>query len=1176
MTTHLSIRLTWHDSGWNGRVCEKPACNASCVQQEHIRSSRKIDFENNHANELLSELEQLPPCSRDVGAYGKHGYTISHHDPLEHRRLPSGTEDLPGFTSCPSPYRWMREENLRDIVESEHFTLRPNDDGRDAGWVYEADRQRELLSHFWGKLEPRHSLVFYYLNQANPLSEEHSRILVGIGRIANIGQQLYFGKTDKYPDDYPIWSRSVTQDYPAQGARLPYQEYIRQEFDIGSILCAVPNSAIKDFSYVGEHVSDDVALSIVERFIQSVQQVKEEQLVLGEWERQLSWLDGVLTELWTSRGAFPGIGSVLQYLGCNQGSAYQRFILSPMMKQGINIWQHVQYILDGIKEPEHGPYEKGLRAASSRWQKLTSRKALLETLARFELSPQQVERIANPELRLKGRITNTVQELVDNPYLICEHDIGSSDSDPVSLETIDHGMRPEGYAALFSVDDEILQDDSRRVRAIAVDILKQAALNGDTILSLNELITSIYTRFPERRRCQPDREIMESDQEFYDEILATCFDKNSEWVALKNLRENEQYIATLVKRRVKRVNSVEWNENYWTDLLHKSPKIGIPKTEREEQAISEKLTSLNKLLVQRVSVLTGGAGTGKTTVLKVFLDGLEAIEGKQPLLLMAPTGKARVRLSTATGRKTETIHQFLLKQGWYDPELFVLNSQSDKASYIAKTVVIDESSMIPTDLFATLLKALDRNEITRLILVGDPNQLPPIGPGRPFADIIHWLNEEAPQCVSSLNTCMRTIDGDTHKISTGLELANSYRASNENPADDELLSILAQSKDVGDVRIRFWKDENDLLENIKRCFSEDLGVSEKDYKSFSKSLGFDEERWEYSENWQILAPTRRDSLGTDELNRLIQAQFKGGLLSNSRNPWKKSASKPFGDSEIIWSDKVIQVQNEKRNGWPRDNSLNYIANGEIGLVDRTTKDYLQVRFSTQTSTSYRYYRGQINGLLELAYALTVHKSQGSDFETVYLIVPNNANTLTRELIYTGLTRFRKNLVLLVQNDIQPLLKLRKAGHSDLEQRNTFIFALLIRQDQKQALFAENLIHRARNGEAMRSKSEVIVANILLDLGLTPRYEEALYAKNSDTDFRLPDFTVSFEGDTYYWEHLGMLSLPSYRSAWERKKQWYKDNGYWDQVITSEDKPDGGIDAALITLTAKQKILLEDD
>lgn len=294
--------------------------------------------------------------------------------------------------------------------------------------------------------------------------------------------------------------------------------------------------------------------------------------------------------------------------------------------------------------------------------------------------------------------------------------------------------------------------------------------------------------------------------------------------------------------------------------------------------------------------------------------------------------------------------------------------------------------------------------------------------------------------------------------------ANSYCADSDNPSDDELLSLLAHGKSVGDVRIHFWKDQDDLMDKIQNCFHNDLGVSSKDYKSFSSSLGFDTKQWDVAESWQILSPTRRDSLGTDELNRLIQSQFKGGLLSNSRNPYKKTFAKPFGDSEIIWSDKVIQISNEKRQGWPRDASLDYIANGEIGLVEKTDKDYLQVIFSTQTETSYRYYRGQVNGLLELAYALTVHKAQGSDFDTVYLIVPQSANTLTRELIYTGLTRFRKNLVLLVQNDIQTLLRLRQAGNSDVERRNSFIFDLMMRPDEKYKIFPENLIHRAKNGD----------------------------------------------------------------------------------------------------------------
>lgn len=1184
MTTHLSVRLTWHDSAWNGCVCREPACNVSCVQHQHVRESRKLDHEKIWAGTHLSEMEGegLPPCSRDTAAFAERGYTIEHRDPLAHRKLPSTLEGLPAYTCCPSPYRWMREENLRDVCDGEGFTIRPNDDGREAGWVYEPDRQRELLQRFWGKIERGKSLVFYYLNQANPLSERETRILVGVGRIKHIGDQHYFGHKGQYTDDYPVWSRAITQAYPEEGVRLPYQEYLDSGHDVAGILCPVPAGTLGEFSYVAEHVNDDVALSAVERVIQSVERVKADGLVPGDWDACLEWLDKVLQELWADRGAFPGIGSVLQYLGFRQGTAYQRLALAPLMKDGTNIWRHTVEILEGERVPADETYAKGLLAAGTRWRKLTSRKPLLAFLARFEVTPDQVERIANPDQRMISGILSTDDELLANPYLICEQDIGTAESEPVALDVIDHGLRPEGYAALFPPEDEIIQDDPRRVRAIAVDVLKQAATAGDSLLSMRELLDRIRVRFSGRRECRPDSDLIEADAGFFHEALAGEFGGNEGWCALKRLRTHESQIAERIKRRTKRTNKASWEPKRWEARLHAHPKIGIPATERETLAIQEKLTALETLLTQRVSVLTGGAGTGKTTVLKVFLDGLEELEGRQPLLLLAPTGKARVRLGESTGRKSGTIHQFLLKQGWCDPKSWVLKSESDKAPYAARTVVIDECSMIPADVFGTLLDALDMDNLSRLILVGDPNQLPPIGPGRPFADITNWLKTNANQCIAQLDTCMRTEEGDEKKVSTGLELANSYRANNANPSDDELLSALAKGERIGDVEVRFWNDANDMMRQVRQCFREHLDIAEGDYGSFSASLGAGKSGIDskQAESWQILSPTRRDLLGTDELNRLIQEEFKGGLLAMARNPWKRNVPSPFGDSEIVWTDKVLQVVNQQRRAWPQG-GLDYVANGEIGLVENTHKgegsgrDYLQVRYSTQSDFSYRYYRGDI-GVLELAYALTVHKAQGSDFDVVYLIVPQTAATLTRELIYTGLTRFRRKLVLLIERDIKPLLSLRHASTSDVENRNSFVFDRIMRGGAQPKAYADNLIHRAKNGERMRSKSEVIVANILLDLGLNPRYEVPLYAQGSKKDFRLPDFTVSYEGDTYYWEHLGMLSVPSYREAWARKEQWYKDNGYWEFVITSEDRSDGGIDASAIEKLARSKILLEDE
>ena len=193
---------------------------------------------------------------------------------------------------------------------------------------------------------------------------------------------------------------------------------------------------------------------------------------------------------------------------------------------------------------------------------------------------------------------------------------------------------------------------------------------------------------------------------------------------------------------------------------------------------------------------------------------------------------------------------------------------------------------------------------------------------------------------------------------------------------------------------------------------------------------------------------------------------------------------------------------------------------------------------------------------------------------MFLILPKNASTLSRELLYTGLTRFRQKMVLLIERDTTVLEKLRNPQCSDTLLRNTHMFVLAVRPESVDRYYAEHLIHRTRTGIMVRSKSEVIVADILTSPGISYEYEQKLASKDDPNDFKLPDFTVSYEGDTFYWEHLGLLSVPSYREAWKRKQEWYEDNGFLDWVITSEDGPDSSIDAAAIERIARKKILLE--
>lgn len=1202
---HLSARLSWNDASWNGCVCKFPHLNASCIANETIRDERDDEKEREFAGVHINQLDGWkPPCSRDILAYSPMGMKFTHSDPLQRSFLHPTDEEILPYTVLPAPYRWLREEAFRDICEAEGLSIRVSDNlTKERGWVYEPDRQTALLYHYWGKLKEGEgqALIFFYAKE-NPVDEDSPRLVIGAGRLKKVGPQLFFqGSDSKQGLQYPIWTRAITQDYPNQGFRLPYQEYIDLGEDPKRIACYVPGESLVQFSFVSEHMTDDQAVGILERLIQSVNVVYQDNKVPGSWKKHLDWLDECLGEVWLGRGLYPGIGSVLKYLGFAEGMAFHRLELKNFEKEGKDPWHYVRAILEGKQSPPI-KYRDSFNDLQIKWRALGRkpiRQSLIDTLVRFELTNEQIKRIMDPDERKKSGILATDEELIDNPYIICESDLGSVNSNPISLDTIDRGMLPEAqfYQGQSSISP-IQHDDTRRVRAVAYSVLKEASDQGDTVLSISELLDRIRNRFPDRRGCRPDREIFESESGFHGQLLWLFFEEEPKLVALKFLRELESEVTNLVKRRVKRTNPVPDPPIDWNTAL--SVEFGEPRTEREKAAHMEKISALETLFTQRICVLTGSAGTGKTSAIKVFLDCLEKTERSESVRLLAPTGKARVRLASKTKRKAYTIHQFLLGQGWFMPEIFVLKLQGG-GQVAPSTVIIDESSMVPTDLMGILLRAIMTDMVKRIVFVGDPNQLPPIGPGRPFMDIISWLRENHPQCVATLRTTMRVSDESDVGLgkSVALSFADGYRSDTVSPGDDEILSSVACGINKEDLEVYFWNDQDELKDQLGKCLGR-LGIGgEGDYTSFNQSLGITsrpdkQPNWKAAERWQILSPLRGKGFGTEELNRMIQFNYRLGLIRQAQKDPK--IPRPFGEQQIVWSDKVIQVKNQRRYAWPREKGLDYIANGEIGIVTYTAKnetgEFLQVGFSTQEGVTYRYYQKQVEDELELAYALTVHKSQGSDFDTVFFILPKEARTLSRELIYTGLTRFRKKLVLLIEGDTEILQTLRLPGYSDTHLRNTNMFTLFLRPEEEGVLYPESLIHRTSLGIPVRSKSEVIVADTLTRLGISWEYEKKLSHPNDPKDFRLPDFTIGYEGDILYWEHLGMLSVPSYREGWERKRKWYEEKmkipvigeeahndkiklGQFPIVITSRDSDDGGIDVPKIEGLIRKHILLED-
>lgn len=214
-----------------------------------------------------------------------------------------------------------------------------------------------------------------------------------------------------------------------------------------------------------------------------------------------------------------------------------------------------------------------------------------------------------------------------------------------------------------------------------------------------------------------------------------------------------------------------------------------------------------------VSVLTGAAGTGKSTLLAPFIASIREQEGQVPIRAFAPTGKAADRLK-AVGVEGMTVHRALASAGWYDWDLGIWREHGT-SQISADTLIIDECSMVDISLLGTLFKAIDWHGVRRLILVGDHYQLPPIGPGRPFFDFIMHL-EAADEDNTGTNPYHARLNELTHNYrvaegSRAIALANGFARQGE--ADEPLIwSSLAKGEDQGDLRVRFWADAQELHE----------------------------------------------------------------------------------------------------------------------------------------------------------------------------------------------------------------------------------------------------------------------------------------------------------------------------------------------------------------------------
>jgi exodeoxyribonuclease V alpha subunit len=1145
MATHLAARLVWHDRGWDGRICNAPADNGWCIRYEWIREGRQDGEEGERQGKKITDAF-LPPCVHDANAFARSsGYTLQHTDPLYRRFLSPSSETLESFSFVTAPFRRMREER---------------------GWVYDPEEQKALLDDFFDALEKNRSLVFFYGMHGNPIDEDSDRVLFGVGRITDVEDLQYFGGADEDGRRYPIWWRKITHAGETEGVRLPYQEYLDADPSGQAgrrILCRVPSGARPEFSYVGEHVGDDTAIAVLERLDKSLAQVERDGITQGPWRKARAWIQTTLAELWRERGAFPGIPAVLAHLGVERAEIVHRTLFVPLEREGKDPRELLFPILEGKREPNNRSLRSELIPAAVEWQDKRERtRDLLRLLIRFDLTKEQVDRVAIPAKRRDAGIDADEAAIISNPYLLVESDLGEEGSAPVGFEAIDHGMLPDREKLSVLADPPIGRNDRRRTRALLVQTLRTAADQGDTFLPLTDALTRAVAELPESRQIDGDPERFLEEQHWHAELITPLGDDAApQLITLTRLRDMEGFVGGVleefvVKRYPK--SSLDWSR-FVAEALEEADPLS---EEVEARARAEKIAVLEQTFTSRLSVITGRAGTGKTTVVRALLEGIEEAEGKHSSLLLTPTGKARARLQARTNHEAATIHSFLARNKWLHEGTFSLKWGGGEEEG-ARTVIIDEASMLPIDLIAVLLKALKREQVRRLILVGDPNQLPPIGPGRPLADIIDWLDhDDRRHALGHLRERARAKDVQ----SEALQLSDLFTSEPPNASDDDILVRASTGALERDLEVHFWTDAGELEQVLFARLGGflDAGDGEKEYEAFNRSLRDGDQP--APDRWQILSPVRGEGVGTEQLNRLIQFRFHGGLL-------RRRGARPLGAQQIVYLDKIMQIRNARRRDV--DGNMCYVANGDVGLVvDTWAKTRtLKVAFAGQEAEIRYSGKADVEDNLELAYATTVHKAQGSDFDTVFLVVPRDARKLSRELLYTAITRFQSRLVLLLEgDDVGTLERFSRPEYSDTARRNTFLFELTGRPDLEGVPYPERRIHRAKSGIWVRSKSELIVARALDDLGLSYEYERRLADPDNPKWGYLPDFTIFHEGETYYWEHLGMLDQSTYNSRWERKRAWYEANGFADELIISKDGAGGSIDEQEIERIARERIL----
>ena len=446
-----------------------------------------------------------------------------------------------------------------------------------------------------------------------------------------------------------------------------------------------------------------------------------------------------------------------------------------------------------------------------------------------------------------------------------------------------------------------------------------------------------------------------------------------QWVYLYSFYRTEKNIAERIIKLEQAKNTKKFNN------IEKELKLVEEKT---DMLLSQKQKEAIKMINENnVTIITGGPGTGKTTIIKSIIEIYKP--KKYKIVLSAPTGRAAKRITETTGEEASTLHR-LLEIGKLDEETFYKKDKEYEGSPIdADIIIVDEVSMVDMFIMSSLLSCIYLG--TKLILVGDTDQLPSVGPGSVLKDIIS--SEKIPTV--HLNQIFRQaakskIIVNAHRVNDGEKFIQKDDPNlEENPKEDF-----------------FFIKEN----NTEKILEQVLSLCNGRLKKYGD--------YDFFENIQVLTPTKKGMLGTKELNKALQQELNP---HRDGEPEKLSMGATFRIG-----DRVMQTKNNYDMYWERKDgeSLevgNGVFNGETGTITNINEKEKNIRIKFDDEKVCWY---EFNDLeqIEHSYCVTIHKAQGSEFDVVIMVIPQAAPMLlTRNLLYTGITRAKK-LLIVIGND----------------------------------------------------------------------------------------------------------------------------------------------------------------